>query len=186
MVNDQPRQLDPENQPTNVVVTTQPPIRAVEREVVLPQEPIYAVEREVVVPQATRVDVYPPTLANSNELAPDVGTQLRVRREVVRQRRFGVGKTIDLIWYGLGVLELVLAARFFFELTAANSAAGFVKFIVAITQPFAWPFNGIFPVPRDGGNLFDVNILVAMAVYAVIAWGITRLLVMSIEPPSVT
>ncbi|HEY8885440.1 MAG TPA: hypothetical protein VIO35_09025, partial [Chloroflexota bacterium] len=101
-MNDQPRQPDPENQPTNVVVTTQAPIRAVEREVVLPQ--------------ATRVDVYPPSAANSNELATDVGTQqLRVRREVVRQRRFGVGKTIDLIWYGLGVLEIVLAARFFFE-----------------------------------------------------------------------
>ena len=173
MVNDQPRQPDPENQPTNVVVTTQAPIRAVEREVVLPQ--------------ATRVDVYPPSAANGNELATDVGTQqLRTRREVVRQRRFGVGKTIDLIWYALGVLEIVLAARFFFELTAANSAAGFVKFILAIAQPFAWPFNGIFPMPRDGSNVFDVNMLVAMVVYAVIAWGITRLLVMSIEPPSVT
>jgi YGGT family len=187
MVNDQPRQPDPENQPTNVVVTTQAPIHAVEREVVLPQAPIYAVEREVVLPQVTRVDVYPPSAVNGNELATDVGSQqLRVRREVVRQRRFGVGKTIDLIWYALGVLEVVLAARFFFELTAANSAAGFVKFIVAIAQPFAWPFDGIFPVPRDGSNVFDVNILVGMAVYVVIVWGITRLLEMSLEPPSVT
>jgi hypothetical protein len=55
---------------------------------------------------------------------------------------------------------------------------------VAIAQPFAWPFNGVFPVPRGGSNAFDVTILVGMAVYVVIAWGITRLREMSLEPPS--
>jgi hypothetical protein len=172
MLNDQQRQLDAENQPTNVVVTTQSPAREVVREEALPQ--------------STRVDVYPRGSGN-NELATDRNAQqLHTRQEVVGRRRYDVGKTIDLCWYVLGVLEVVLTARFFFELTAANSAAGFVKFILAISQPFSWPFNGIFPVPRDGNNIFDTNILVAMVVYAVIAWGVTRLLAMTIEPPSVT
>jgi hypothetical protein len=131
--------------------------------------------------------VYPRSADSTNELATDRGAhQLQARQEVVRQRRFGIGKTIDLVWYAFGVLEVVLIARFFFELTAANSAAGFVKFILGLSQPFAWPFNSIFPVPRDGNNIFDTNILIGMVVYAVIAWGITRLLAMSIEPPSVT
>jgi hypothetical protein len=121
-----------------------------------------------------------------NELAVDpVNRPLLTRREVVRERRYSIGKTIDFIWYLLGLLEVLLAARFFFKLTAANSAAGFVIFINGITGPFVFPFNGIFPVPRDGNNVFDTNILVAMIVYAAIFWGITRLLAMTIEPPSV-
>jgi hypothetical protein len=173
MSNDQQQRPNPESQPSSVVVTTQSPTP----EVVI----------EEAVPQSTRVDVYPQRDGTINELAVDRGEQqLNTRREVVRQRRFGVGKTIDLCWYALGVLEVVLAARFFFELTAANSAAGFVRIILAISQPFSWPFNGIFPVPRDGNNVFDTNILIGMVVYALIAWGVTRLLAMTIEPPSVT
>src|SRR5206468_1396230 len=158
-------QLDSESQPPNVDVTTQSPTREVVREEALAQ--------------STRVDVYPRSNSTNNELAADRNAeQLHVRQEVVGQRRWNVGKTIDLCWYALGVLEVVLAPRFFFERTAANAAAGFVKFILAISQPFSWPFNGMFPVPRDGNNIFDTNILVAMVVYAGIAWGVTRLLAM--------
>ncbi len=173
MLNDQQRQLDRTSQPAIVGVTT--------------PSPTPAVERQEVPAQSTQVEVYPQSTGANNALATDGGAhQLRARQEVVRQRRFGVGKAIDLCWFALGLLEVVLTTRFFFELTAANSAAGFVKFILALSQPFAWPFNAIFPVPRDGNNIFDTNILIGMVVYAVIAWAITRLLAMTIEPPSVT
>ena len=173
MLNDQQQRSNPEDQPSSVVVTSQS------------STPEVVVEQAV--PQSTRVDVYPSNPTNGNELAADRGSQqLQARRDVVQQRRFGVGKTIDLVWYALGVLEIVLAVRFFFELTAANSAAGFVRIIFAISQPFAWPFDGIFGIPRNGNNIFDTNILIGMVVYALIAWGITRLLAMAIEPPSVT
>jgi hypothetical protein len=173
MLNDQKPPSNPDNQPANVVVNmpaAAPPTRL-----------------EEAVPQATRVSVYPGNAGNNSPPGPNPGAQqLHARQEVVLQRRFGVGKTIDLVWYVLGVLEIVLAARFFFELTAANSAAGFVRFILGISEPFSWPFNGIFSVVRDGRNIFDTNILIGMVVYAIIAWGITRLLAMTIEPPSVT
>jgi hypothetical protein len=173
MLNDQQRQSDPDRPATNVVVTTPPST--------------YTTERVETVPQTTRVDVYPQPAGTNNELARAPGAQpLHARQDVVRQRRYKVGKSIDLVWYALGVLEVVLMIRFFFELTAANSAAGIVKFILAISQPFTWPFNGIYPVPREGNNILDPNILIAMIVFAGIAWGITRLLAMTIEPPSVT
>jgi hypothetical protein len=173
MLNDQQRQADPDIQPANVVVTV--------------PSPMPAAQRQEAPSQSTQVEVYPRSAGANDAPATDRGAQqLHARQEVVRQRRFSVGKSIDLCWYALGVLEVALGVRFFFELTAANSAAGFVKFILAITQPFSWPFNGIFPVPRDGNNILDLNIIIAMGVYAGIAWGITRLLAMTIEPPSVT
>lgn len=177
MLNDQQRQSDQDIQPANVVVTTEAPPRVTER----------VVERVEPGPQTTRVEVNPRGPDAANELEVDRSTrQFYTRQQVVRERRFGVGKSIDLVWYALGVLEVVLAGRFFFELTAANSAAGFVQFILGISRPFVWPFNGIFPIPRDGNNAFDTNILIAMVVYAIVTWGITRLLAMTIEPPSVT
>jgi YGGT family len=173
MSSNQQRPPDPEPRPTNVVVTTQAPIRARMRE-----EPL---------PESTRVEVSPGTAANTTGLTADpAASPLRRSGDGVRQERFAVGKLIDVCWYLLGVLEIVLAGRFFFELTAANSAAGLVRFVLAISQPFTWPFNGIFPIPRDGNNVFDPNVLIAMGVYVLLAWGITRLLAMTIEPPSVS
>ncbi len=177
MLNDQQRPLDGESEPVNVVVTNPAPV----------PPPVVRVEREEPVPEATRVEVYPPRtetpvdrLVVEREVPP-----LLVRPDVIREQRYGIGKIIDFCWYLLGVLEILLAARFFFKLTAANSSAGFVTFIYGITAPFTWPFNNIFPIPHDGNNVFDTNIIVAMVVYLGIFWGITRLLAMTIEPPSV-
>ena len=171
MLNDEQPASSSNRQPSEVVVRTDRPGAAV--------EPVQAPV------ESTLVEVRPGTVVNTNELAVDQGGPMRVSQEGVRDRRFAVGKTVDYAWYVLAVLEVFLAARFFFELTAAGPAAGFVKLIYGVTQPFVWPFNGIFGSPQQGNNVFDANILIAMAVYAAIAWGITRLLVMTIEPPSV-
>lgn len=106
------------------------------------------------------------------------------RREATARRRFTIGKLIDYWWYLIAVLEVFLAARFFFELTGANRAAGFVRFVYGISEPFAWPFNAIFAVPRQAQYVFDPNVIIAMIVYVLIGAGVARLLAMLIEPPS--
>jgi hypothetical protein len=121
-----------------------------------------------------------------NPVADLSARRLQEDPEALRRRRYSVGKSIDLVWYVLGVLEVVLALRFILLLTAANPAAGFVSLVYAVSGPFVWWFNGIFRVPREGNAVFDANILIAMAVYALIAWGITRLLALTVEPPSVS
>ena len=167
MLNDNRQPLDQESQQSNVVVTTETPVTRV-----APVVPISG---------ATRVEVNPGSRLVEQTVLP-MGTSVAT----VRQQRYGVGKAIDFCWYLLGLLEIVLAVRFFFALTAANSAAGFVKFIFGVSGPFTWPFDNIFPVPHNGNNTFDTNIIVAMVVYLGIAWGITRLLAMTIERPSVS
>jgi len=94
-----------------------------------------------------------------------------------------VAKAIDAVWLIVGVLEVFLALRFVFQAAAARSAAEFVQFLYAVTDPFVWPFSGIFPVPQHGLFVFDPNVLIAMAMYALIGWVITRVLAFSIEPP---
>jgi hypothetical protein len=173
MLNDIQRRPDPEREPAQVVVSTDPVNHAPE-----PRTSVSDSSRT-----ATRVVT---TNVEPNPDARLTARPLREDPEALRRRRYSVGKAIDLVWYLLGVLEVVLALRFILLLTAANSAAGFVSLVYAVSGPFVWWFNGIFRVPREGNAVFDANILIAMAVYALIAWGSTRLLALTVEPPSVT
>ncbi len=81
-----------------------------------------------------------------------------------------------VVLYLLDVLEVLLAFRFFLRLLAANPASPFVQFIYAVTQPFVYPFQGIFPqIDASGRGLVWWGVL-AMIVYAIVAWGIVRLI----------
>jgi uncharacterized protein YggT (Ycf19 family) len=81
-----------------------------------------------------------------------------------------------VILYILDVLEVLLAFRFFLRLLAANPASPFVSFIYAVTEPFVFPFRGIFPEIAARGAVLEWAVVLAMVVYAVIAWGIVRLI----------
>lgn len=85
----------------------------------------------------------------------------------------------QIVWYILGIIEVLLAFRFLLKLSAANAGAGFSKFIYTITAPFATPFLTVFPRSQVEGSIFEWTTLLAMAVYALIAWGLIKMFVMS-------
>lgn len=85
----------------------------------------------------------------------------------------------QVVWYILGIIEVLLAFRFVLKLLGANAAAGFTSFIYNITYIFATPFLAVFRNTRVvEGSVFEWTTLLAMAVYWVIAAGIIRLLLM--------
>lgn len=90
-------------------------------------------------------------------------------------------KATQVVYYILGVLEGVLLIRFAFQLFAANSANGFVSFIYSLSAPFVAPFQGIFSTPTESGAVFESATLLAMVVYALLAYVIARLFVVATE-----
>lgn len=86
-----------------------------------------------------------------------------------------------VIYYILGLLEILLAFRFVFKLLGANPDSGFVAFIYAVTQIFLAPFTTIFrPAVTQGIEtkaILEPSTMIAMAVYALIAWGIVKLII---------
>ncbi len=84
-------------------------------------------------------------------------------------------KVQNTIYLLFGILEGLLGIRFVLELLGANPAAGFAQFIYTITNPFLAPFVGLFGTARSGGSVFDVSILVAILVYALIAWVLVKI-----------
>ncbi len=91
-----------------------------------------------------------------------------------------------MVYYILGVLELLLAFRFIFKLLGANPGSGFVSFIYSLSGVFLLPFEGIFrSVATEGIEakaVFEPATLIAMAVYALAAYGIVKF--MEIKKPS--
>lgn len=80
-----------------------------------------------------------------------------------------------VVWYIVGFILVLLAIRVILFLLGANQGSAFVDFIYAISGVFAAPFTGIFPAPTYGQFFFDTASVVAMVVYALVGWGITKL-----------
>jgi hypothetical protein len=82
-----------------------------------------------------------------------------------------------VIWFIAGVLLVLLAFRFIFALLGANPNNGLARFVFDTSHPFVMPFFNLFSYNeiRTGASRFEIFTLVAMAVYAVIAWGLAYL-----------
>lgn len=87
------------------------------------------------------------------------------------------------IYFLFGVLEILLAFRFVLKLAGASHSSGFVNFIYGLSGVFVAPFNGIFHTSLAEGaettSIFEPSTLVALIVYALIAWGIVKLIQIS-------
>lgn len=80
-----------------------------------------------------------------------------------------------VVWYVAGILLGILALRFLLALLGANPANAFASFIYSISYPFVAPFFSLFSYNlRYGVSRFETYTLVAMAVYALIAYAIAR------------
>lgn len=85
----------------------------------------------------------------------------------------------QVVWYILGVLEVLLAFRFVLKLLGANASAGFTSFIYSVSYVFAAPFLSVFRITQVEGSVFEWTSLLAMLVYLLIAWGIIKMFLMS-------
>jgi hypothetical protein len=98
------------------------------------------------------------------------------QKEPERERRIFSFKVTQLVWLFLGILEALLALRFILKLIAANPASPIAVAIYGFTGFFLLPFAGLVGTPAAGGMVLEFTTLIAMMVYALIGWGIERIL----------
>jgi hypothetical protein len=107
--------------------------------------------------------------------AKAVDEVVETEREVERGR--GAARISQVIDYLFFVLYALLGLRFLLALMAARSGAGFVQFIVAVTNPFYEPFRGIVGSPRtDAGHTLMMPLIIAFIVYVLLHLGINGIL----------
>jgi uncharacterized protein YggT (Ycf19 family) len=106
--------------------------------------------------------------------AKAVNEVVQTEREVGRAR--GVARVSQVIDYLFFVLYGLLGLRFLLALLAARSSAGFVHFIVGVTNPFYTPFRGIVSSPSTGdGHTLMMPLVVAFIAYVLLHLAINGL-----------
>jgi len=80
-----------------------------------------------------------------------------------------------VVAYVFGFIEILIAIRFVFKLLGANVEAGFVAFVYSASDIFMAPFTAIFGVQKVSGSIFELSALAAIVIYALIGWGIVKL-----------
>jgi len=88
------------------------------------------------------------------------------QKEPERERRIFTFKATQLVWLLFGILEAALALRVGLKLIAANPDSPIAAFVYGFTSLFLLPFAGLTGTPSAG----------AMVVYALIAWGLERII----------
>lgn len=93
------------------------------------------------------------------------------------RRSYNLMRITQFVWLVAGVLEALFAIRFILRLIGANPAAGFAQFITNVTAPFLAPFVGLMTnAGTANGPVLEITTLIGMLVYALLAWGIVRLI----------
>jgi YggT family protein len=75
-----------------------------------------------------------------------------------------------------GIIEGLIAIRFVLRAFGANPNVAFAEAIYTITGPFVAPFNGLFGTPQFNGSVLEWHSLVAIVMYALLAWVIGRVI----------
>ena len=91
-----------------------------------------------------------------------------------------------LVWLILVVVDVILGLRFIFYAAGANDV-GFAHAMYVIGTALDAPFRGIFNVTAaTAGHPLQWADVLAIAVYSIAAWIVTRVMVIGATPPSTT
>lgn len=96
-----------------------------------------------------------------------VHTESRIAIEVIVAR---------IVYWVFGVIETLIALRFVMRVLGANAAAPFTAFIYRISAVFMAPFLAVFRTQDVQGAAFEWSALLALLIYALVAWGIVALM----------
>jgi uncharacterized protein YggT (Ycf19 family) len=96
------------------------------------------------------------------------------------QKVYETKKTIfrfnQIIWYILGLVEILLIFRVVLKALGADPFVGFTSLIYSLTTPLVAPFNGIIGTFVTGNSVIEWSTIIAAIVYICIAWGLAYLL----------
>ena len=151
-------------------------------------------------PERTQREIYHETVVDEGSAPIDADRDIYQERisgaageEVVRsehvsvpsaaaRRDADVARAKQVSYFIFGVIEALLALRFVLLLLGANEASPFVSLLYGLSRPFALPFQGIFGEPAFGGSVIAWSSLVGIIVYALVAYGLARLIELVYAP----
>jgi len=113
----------------------------------------------------------------------DVGVAATYDR--VEARRSSADWISGLISFIIAVIAILIAIRLVLKLLAASTESSFTNLIYGVTGPLVAPFQGIIGTPAAGnGAVFELSSLLAIAIYLLVGWLLTRLVQLVLDRPT--
>ncbi len=109
--------------------------------------------------------------------APGYVRRQRVIRDASAERELTLDRIAQFIWLVFGVIIGLIGLRVLLRLIVANPANTFADFIYDVTGIFLRPFFGLTSTPTTtDGMALEISSLIAMIVYALVAYIIVKLI----------
>jgi hypothetical protein len=116
---------------------------------------------------------------DQTQLAPN-GAVVREQTRATTAVASPKSTVANIVWYIYGLVAVLLVIRFIMKIAGASTASTFVRAIYDVTYVLALPFDSIFRTASTSSgtvtSVFEPSIIVAIVVYALIAWGIVKLI----------
>lgn len=128
-------------------------------------------------------DQFKKVVTEDQKVVRSDGAVVREQSEAVHVQGDAKSTVANVIWYIYGFMAIVLLIRFVLKLLAANPNNSFVNFMYTVSGVLSAPFDSIFGVAKTSTgtatSVFEPSILVAIAVYGLVAWGVVKLLTLN-------
>ncbi len=112
-------------------------------------------------------------ISGESTLPSRVYNKVYQRAQALREQNMAGAVETERLEYGLGILEVLLAVNFLFQLFNASALNLLAKLTNAVTFPFTAPFLNVFgKEPSYALSKPELSTLAAMIVYPIIIWAI--------------
>jgi hypothetical protein len=98
------------------------------------------------------------------------------QKEPEREQRTFAFQAARLVWLAYGILETLILLRIVLKGLGADAAAPVPFFVYGFTDLFLLSFNGSTGMPAAGGAVFEISSLIAVVIYALIAYVLTKMI----------
>jgi len=115
------------------------------------------------------------------------GVEMRqvVTENVNARKRQTLQRVSALVGFFFSVLEGLIGLRILFKLMDVNPNNAFASAVYNFTGLFVAPFNSLMGNPAAaGGRVLEITSIIAIIVYALVAWAVIRLLWLVFYQPS--
>jgi YggT family protein len=123
-------------------------------------------------------------IENNLQQNQDLNLREKERSIAAANQNSAIARIIHIVYFLFGILELLLALRVLLRLFGANPANGFANFIYTLSGPFVALFASLLGNPAlSTASVLEITTIVAMIVYGILAWLITRMIWLVLSRP---
>jgi hypothetical protein len=114
----------------------------------------------------------------------DLNLNEKKRGIAAANQNSSIARVINIVYFMFGALELLLAVRVILQLVGVNAENGFASFVYGLSAPFVALFASLMQNPAlSATSVLEVTTLIAMLVWAIVAWLTGRLLWLVLSRP---